>query len=445
MDIYGVEIPYKPLSNLELIKYARDLDLDVRGVYMRDSLPPSPLKVEMGITNMNLSGETGSHWVCYFKDGDNKQYFDSYGGPVLQEVRDYLGGPILRNTDIVQEYGTPICGHLCLYLLKSWDNGISYRDALNSLAPTGGVIWSTPLSKELHKRVRKNFPKRYVFVRNVDDIFGADLVDMKALSKENDDYKYILMVIDIFSKFGWALPLKVKTGAVVKEALEQIFKEAKPKKLWCDRGTEFYNQVVKTMLKKKKITLYSTENFEKCSVVERWNLTIKSQLWRYFTANHSHRYVDDLQALIDKYNNTKHRSIKMTPVEARLPINRDKVFRNLYYKKLETLGEQQPKFKVGDNVRLAVQKDQFEKSYIINWSDKVYKIKRVLKTRPIVYIVAYKNKIHKGKFYEQELQKVKTDEWRVEKILDTKIINGKKFEYVKWIEHPASENSWIEA
>ena len=111
---------------------------------------------------------------------------------------------------------------------------------------------------------------------------------MKSLSKENDDYKYILMVIDIFSKFGWAVPLKFKTGVAVKEALEQIFKDATPKKLWCDYGTEFYNQVVKTMLKKKRITLYSTENFEKCSVVERWNLTIKSQLWRYFTANHSH-------------------------------------------------------------------------------------------------------------------------------------------------------------
>ncbi len=135
----------------------------------------------------------------------------------------------------------------------------------------------------------------------------------------------------------------------------------------------------------------------------------------------------------------------MKPVEARIPANHNKVFRNLYYKKMQILGEQEPKFKVGDDVRLAVQKDQFEKSYIINWSDKVYKIKRVLKTRPIVYIVAYKGKIHIGKFYEQELQKQKTNEWRVEKILDTKIVNGKKLEYVKWIEHPSSENSWIEA
>ena len=104
------------------------------------------------------------------------------------------------------------------------------------------------------------------------------------------------------------------------------------------------------------------------------------------------------------------------------------------------------KFKVGDNVRLAVQKDLFEKSYIINWSDRIYKIKRVLKTRPIVYIVAdHKGKIHKGKFNEQELQKQKTKEWRVEKVLDTKIVNGKTYEYVKWIDYPDSYNSLIEA
>ena len=102
-------------------------------------------------------------------------------------------------------------------------------------------------SRWKHKPLRKNFPKRYVFVRNVDDIWGADLVDMKKLAKENDGYKYILMIIDVFSKFGWLVPLKTKSGDSVKSALETIFPKNTPSKIWTDKGTEFYNAKVKNL------------------------------------------------------------------------------------------------------------------------------------------------------------------------------------------------------
>ena len=106
---------------------------------------------------------------------------------------------------------------------------MSFRDALNSLTKTGkNIQWTNTLADELHKPVRTNFPKRYVFVRNVDDIWGADLIDMRALSKANDDFKYVVMVIDVFSKYGWAVPIKYKTGEEVRNALESIFKKATP-------------------------------------------------------------------------------------------------------------------------------------------------------------------------------------------------------------------------
>ena len=252
------------------------------------------------------------------------------------------------------------------------------------------------------------------------------------------------MVVDVFSKYGWVVPLKFKTGVAVRDALDQIFKEHKCKKLLCDKGTEFYNKEVKKLLKSLNITIYSTENEEKCSVVERWNLTIKSKLWRYFTANNTHRYIDILGALITKYNNTRHRSVRMTPIEARKPENHDRVFRNLYTKKMKELGDQKAKFKVGAKVRLAVQKDRFEKSYIINWSDKIYTIKQVLATRPITYIVKNeKGEVHKGKFYEQELQKNKTDKHRIQKILKYKTEKGKELALVRWMEHGPSEDSWV--
>ena len=148
---------------------------------------------------------------------------------------------------------------------------------------------------------------------------GDDLVDMRKLSSENAGFKYILMIIDVFSKFGWVAPLKTKSGDAVKSALETIFTKITPSKIWADKGTEFYNTKVKNLLTKHKIKIYSTENKEKCSVVERWNRTTKTQLWKYFTANGTHKYIDIIQPLVDRYNSTKHRSIGCTPTDARKP------------------------------------------------------------------------------------------------------------------------------
>ena len=440
MDVFGVYIPYKPLTNVELLNFANKLQIPLRGVYMRDSLPKSPYKNENGIVNFNKLSESGSHWVAYHKKGNVKIYFDSYGGAVLQEVRNYLKSPIYRNTDIVQG-NTPFCGHLCLYVLKSLHSGNTFRDTLNSLQTVGcGIKWTTPLAEELHRPIRKHFAKRYVFVRNVDDIFGADLIDMQAISKQNKGFKYILMVEDIFSKYGWAVPLKTKTGVAVRDALKRILDHHVPKKLWVDAGREFFNKEVKGLLKKHDITMYSTENDEKCSVVERWNRTIKTKLWKYFTANGTRKYIDILDALIEKYNNTFNRAIGMTPVEARKPGNHSAVFRNLYEKKMAELGEKKPKFKVGDKVRLGVKKDLFEKSYVINWSDRIYTIKRVLATRPVTYIVENdKGEEHKGKFYEQDLQKTKVDEFRIQKVLK----KTKDSALVRWMDYDSSYDSWV--
>ena len=447
MDIYGVQVPYKPLTNFELYDFAQKLKLNLRGIFMRDTLPSRPFHNESGIVNFNKLSENGSHWVCFYKQGETKVYFDSFGQVVLQEVRDYLKSPIYRNTDIIQPIGTVICGHLCLYVLKSLNEGVSFRDTLNNLESVGGGIqWSSPLANELHKRVLKRFPKRYVFVRHTDDIFAADLVDMQALSKENKNFKYILMVEDVFSRYGWGIPLKFKTGIAVRDGLKKIFKTgAIPKKFWVDKGREFYNKDVHTLLDKHDITIYSTENEEKCSVVERWNRTIKGQLWKYFTANGTHNWIQVLDSLIEKYNNTKHRSIGMKPREARMSKNRHKVFRHLYEEKMSILGEQEPKFKVGEKVRLAIKKDHFEKSYIINWSDHIYSIKQVLATRPITYIVENdRGEVHEGKFYEQELQKTETNIFRIQKILKYKTEKGgKKYALVRWMDYDASYNSWI--
>ena len=259
MEVHGIQLPDRPLTNFDILKYADQLGIPhFRGVFMKDTLPSAPHVNEAGIVNFNTLSEPGSHWVAYYKTGDKRIYFDSYGQVTLYEIQKYLKKAdeinkqvIQRNIDIVQIPGTNTCGHLCLYILKSLSDGMSFRDALNSLSKEGqGIQWTNSLADELHKPVRKNFPKRYVFVRNVDDIWGADLIDMRSLSKDNDGYKYVVMVIDVFSKYGWAVPIKYKTGDEVKSALESIFAKQTPRKIWSDEGNEFYNSKVLRLLKK---------------------------------------------------------------------------------------------------------------------------------------------------------------------------------------------------
>ena len=168
---------------------------------------------------------------------------------------------------------------------------------------------------------------------------------MRSFSKYNNEVKYLLSVIDIFSKYGWMLPLKNKTGLEVANALETIFKERKPDKLWVDKGTEFYNSHVK-----KLVLLYSIENEEKSSVIERCNRTMKEKMFKYFSANSTRKYIDILDKLVDQYN-TIHSSIGMTPKEASKKKNETKVWRNLYgdYRPVK---HETPKFMVGDKVRI---------------------------------------------------------------------------------------------
>ena len=115
------------------------------------------------------------------------------------------------------------------------------------------------------------------------------------------------MVLGLFSKYGWIIPLKGKKGETVTDAFKTIFKEGrKPQYLWTDKGKEYYNKHMKELLKKYNITLYSTENEEKYSVCEKWNGTIKTNMWMQFTVQGNTIYLDTLPKILKQYNNTKH-------------------------------------------------------------------------------------------------------------------------------------------
>ena len=218
------------------------------------------------------------------------------------------------------------------------------------------MTWTDDLAEELHKPVTKKFQRRKVYVKGIDEIWAADLVDMSSFSKFNKGTKFLLAVIDIFSKYGWLLPLKDKKGETVAKAFKGIFKERKPDKIWVDKGTEFYNKHMKGL-----IEMYSTENEEKSSVVERWNRTMKDKMFKYFTANSTRVYIDVLDQMVEQYNNSYHSSIKMTPKQASQKKNEDKVWLNLFGG--DNYESVSPKFTVGDKVRITKKKKIFEKGY----------------------------------------------------------------------------------
>jgi len=130
---------------------------------------------------------------------------------------------------------------------------------------------------------------------------------MQQLSNWNKGYRYLLTVLDVFSKYGWIVPLKDKKGETITEAFKLIFKEGrKPQYLWVDKGKEFYNKHLKELLENHNIQMYSTENEEKSSVCERWNRTIKGKMWKQFTIQSNTQYLDILPNILEQYNNTKH-------------------------------------------------------------------------------------------------------------------------------------------
>ena len=315
----------------------------------------------------------------------------------------------------------------------------------------GVIEWSDPLTDELHKPVRRNFQKRRVVAYKSNDIWAADLVDMQYYAKTNKGYRYILMIIDVFSKYGWAIPLKKKTGSEMVEVFTQLWDsgEKPPKFLWTDKGREFDNAQMKALLKSRNVHLYWTENEEKSAIVERWNRTIKQWMWKYFTNHRTGVYINILPQLIERYNNTYHRSIKCTPSDARKPSNHQHVFNALYggTNKIDKKLEKLPKFHVGDQVRITKKKKHFEKGYTNNWTEEVFTITEVKDTYPYTYkLKDTRGEKVIGTFYETELQLTKQTAFRIEKIIKRRTTKeGRKEIYVKWLGYSKDFNQWIPA
>lgn len=177
------------------------------------------------------------------------------------------------------------------------------------------------LGYTLHKPRRRRFPTLLVLVFNIDQQWVADLVEVQNISKYNRGMRYLLMVIDAFSKYAWIEPIKTKTGKAVTEAFEKILKHAKGRKpinLQTDDGREFYNSTFAALMKQKNIHHFSTSSDAKASIVERFNRTFKDRLYRYFTVKNTLRYLLVLPDLVKGYNASYHHTIGMAPNQVNL-------------------------------------------------------------------------------------------------------------------------------
>ena len=251
----------------------------------------------------------------------------------------------------------------------------------------------------LHKprRQRGEFLPEVVF--NIDQQWVADLIEVQTISKHNKGYRYILVVNDASSKYTRAWPIKKKTGKDVTDMFAKIIKEAKgrkPQTLQTDASKEFYDQTFQTLMKTQEIHQFSTHGDEKASIVERFNRTLKSKLYRYFTAANTLKYVDILPKLVNQYNRTYHRSIKTTPAKVTTS-NAKEVWNNLYGK-YQTKKKKKPAFKVGDKVRLNKKFRPFKKGYLPGWKEEVFQVCKVVPGMVTTYKVHVPNEQGGGGF-----------------------------------------------
>jgi len=134
IDVEGVVLPNKPLTNFELLEAVKKLNIpNFRGVFLRDELPKRPRKNECGILNLDDSRGTGTHWQMFSKNGKDKLSFDSFGLPPPTELLKYLKGPVYYNSERIQPDNEVFCGHLCLYMLKKLSDGHEFQELTNDL------------------------------------------------------------------------------------------------------------------------------------------------------------------------------------------------------------------------------------------------------------------------------------------------------------------------
>ena len=248
-------------------------------------------------------------------------------------------------------------------------------------------------------------PKKYYLtnktdVYHIDDTWSLDILDLKDYGPENNrGYRYVLVIIDNFSKFGWTTPLKNKNAQTIKDSFENILISSKgsPNLIKTDRGKEFYNNIFQDFLNKNNIKLYSRNISVGAVFAERFNRTIRNLLKKPVFEKRDSNWIDILDTITKHYNKRIHSSTKLSPKDASLNKNEGFVYKNLLDKRKKI----KPKYQINDLVRTADLKTTFSQSDMTNRSYKLYKITETIN----ITIPSYKIDNLKERYNESLLKK----------------------------------------
>ena len=227
------------------------------------------------------------------------------------------------------------------------------------------------------KSLKKNYSTNKIIYNHIDEIWSIDLADMiDYKTSNNKGFRYIFIVIDNFSKYLWAIPLKNKYSQTITNEFSNIITNSKrkPIKIESDRGSEFYNNIFQNLLKSKNIQHYSRYTDKGPSIAERVIRTIRNLLKKPVFLAGNADWLSELPSVIKQYNNTIHHSTKMKPIDASRKSNQKLVYNNLK----DDREKQKPKNKLGQLVRTADIKKVFSKGDSTNYSFILYTITEII-------------------------------------------------------------------
>ena len=310
-------------------------------------------------------------------------------------------------------------------------------------------------SYSTHKPLVRKFKRQRVIVTGMNDQYEADLADLQKLKRHNDGYTFLLVVIDVFTRFLWVEPLKNKTEASVIQGFKNIFDRGKkPRRLCTDRGNEFCGKASEKFFDDENIEHWASHNQEiKANYAERVIRTLKSALWAYMRSQKKYRYIDVLQDFVASYNNTEHRSTGLRPSE----ITEGEVERSLWWHLYKPKTPYVPKkvrrrtaflYSVGSHVRISHSSKTFERAYDEKWSTEIFVISRRFIRQGIkkYKVQDIEGEPVTGSFYEPELQLVKFSEdreYQIEREIRSVGTGRRRRTLVKWVGWPEKFNSWI--
>ena len=308
------------------------------------------------------------------------------------------------------------------------------------------------------KPARKTFARPKVIVSAKDQMWDCDCLSMKYYTDDNKEYSYILVCIDVFTRFLFTKPLKALRGVLVRDAYTEIFLlNEEPKTIRTDHGSEFVNQVMKSFFKEKRIKHYLTSNEIKTSHGERVIQTLRMRIARLFKASNSFNWVDNLEDVTRGYNDSIHSALNSSPNTAMCSTDKTELW-HWQYKRNDSRTKSGPNkpydFNLDDRVRISYLRDTFHRAYDHSWSDMIYTVthRRMHQGFQKYRIKEWNNEIIEGEFYKEELQKINMSDsnnpiFKVESVLQRRTVgpkNATRVEaLVKWLGWSKRYNTWI--